>query len=184
LPRSARVAPVHQQREDRGVGNEFVQQSQPFGAQFSAEPAHSGDVLARTVEAGDETGVDRIAAEYENDWDRRRRRLNRERAVTDRDDHGRLPFDQVRGQRWQPSKLPLTPAEDDLNVLAVDMTVSPRPWWNAATRCADSPGDLLVRNPITRISDCCARADSGHAAEPPSSVMNWRRFTRSPRRQA
>ena len=99
-----------------------MQQSQPFGAQFSAEPAHSGDVLARTVEAGDETGFDRIAAEYENDWDRRRRRLDRERAGTDRDDHGRLPFDQVRGQRWQPSKLPLTPAEGDLNVLAVDMT--------------------------------------------------------------
>jgi hypothetical protein len=23
---------------------------------------------------------------------------------------------------------------------------------------------------------CCARAASGHAAAPPSSVMNWRRF--------
>src|SRR5262249_2064698 len=31
---------------------------------------------------------------------------------------------------------------------------------------------------------CCARAASGHvAAAPPSSVMNARRFTRSPRRQ-
>src|SRR5215469_8349058 len=30
----------------------------------------------------------------------------------------------------------------------------------------------------------CARAASGHAAAPPSSVMNWRRFTQSPRRRA
>src|SRR5215470_9500704 len=30
---------------------------------------------------------------------------------------------------------------------------------------------------------CCARAASGHAAAPPSSVMNWRRFIRSPRRR-
>src|SRR5262249_33673008 len=30
----------------------------------------------------------------------------------------------------------------------------------------------------------CARAASGHAATPPSSVMNARRFTRSPHRRA
>ena len=30
---------------------------------------------------------------------------------------------------------------------------------------------------------CCVRAASGHAAAPPSSVMNSRRFTRSPRRR-
>ena len=31
---------------------------------------------------------------------------------------------------------------------------------------------------------CCARATSGHAAAPPSSVMNARRVIRSPRRRA
>jgi hypothetical protein len=30
---------------------------------------------------------------------------------------------------------------------------------------------------------CCARAATGHATAPPSSVMNSRRFTRSPRRR-
>src|SRR5262249_21193139 len=30
---------------------------------------------------------------------------------------------------------------------------------------------------------CCARAASGHAAAPPSTVMNSRRLTRSPRRR-
>ena len=45
---------------------------------------------------------------------------------------------------------------------------------------ADGPrtasGDWLLRNPITGIAGCCARAASGHAAAaPPSSVMNSRR---------
>ena len=40
-----------------------------------------------------------------------------------------------------------------------------------------------LRNPITGIAGCCARAASGHAAAPPSSVMNSRRLTRSPRRR-
>jgi len=37
--------------------------------------------------------------------------------------------------------------------------------------------DELLRNPITGIADCCARAASGHvAAAPPINVMNSRRF--------
>jgi hypothetical protein len=47
-----------------------------------------------------------------------------------------------------------------------------------------SSGDLLSRNPITGSAACCARAASGHAAALPSSVMNCRRFIRSPRRRA
>jgi hypothetical protein len=35
---------------------------------------------------------------------------------------------------------------------------------------------------ITGIAACCARAVSGHAAAPPSSVMNSRRFTAEDRR--
>src|SRR5262245_15255736 len=35
-------------------------------------------------------------------------------------------------------------------------------------------GDAALRNPTTGSTDCCARAASGHAAAPPSSVMNSR----------
>jgi len=37
-------------------------------------------------------------------------------------------------------------------------------------------GDEEWRNPITGIAGCCARAASGHAAAPPSRVMNARRL--------
>ena len=46
------------------------------------------------------------------------------------------------------------------------------------------PADSALRKPTTGIAACCACAASGHAAAaPPSSVMNSRRFIRSPRRQ-
>jgi hypothetical protein len=35
---------------------------------------------------------------------------------------------------------------------------------------------------LTGIDACCARAPSGHATAPPSSVMNSRRFIGSPQR--
>jgi hypothetical protein len=44
------------------------------------------------------------------------------------------------------------------------------------TRKRSPTGDALLRNPMTGIRACCARATSGHVAvAPPSSVMNSRR---------
>jgi hypothetical protein len=52
-----------------------------------------------------------------------------------------------------------------------------RPWRNAATTYPYGWSDALLRNPITGIAGCCARAASGHAAvPPPRRVMNSRRF--------
>ncbi len=60
-----------------------------------------------------------------------------------------------------------------------------RPCRKAAMMCAYDWGTAALRNPITGIAGRCARAASGHAAATPpsSSVMNSRRFTRSPRRR-
>src|ERR1700730_12451570 len=57
--------------------------------------------------------------------------------------------------------------------------VSANPRQNAATRCALSSGERALRNPITGTAACCARDESGHAAAPPSSVINWRRLMSS-----
>jgi len=50
--------------------------------------------------------------------------------------------------------------------------------------CGGVAGRAAAEKPKTSIADCGARAASGHTAAPPSSVMNWRRFIRSPRRRA
>ena len=58
------------------------------------------------------------------------------------------------------------------------------PWRKAVTRCGTSESDVLRKKPTNATAGCCARAASGHAAAaPPSSVMNSRRFIRSPRRR-
>jgi hypothetical protein len=54
-----------------------------------------------------------------------------------------------------------------------------RPCANAVRSDSARSGDVWWRNPITGIAGCCARAASGHAAAPPSSVMNWRRLKSS-----
>jgi hypothetical protein len=51
-----------------------------------------------------------------------------------------------------------------------------RPCRNALTRYAKPAAGVLLRTPITGIAGCCAFAASGHAAAPPSIVMNVRRF--------
>jgi len=53
---------------------------------------------------------------------------------------------------------------------------SASPWRKPATKGAYPLGVSLLRNPITGIAVCCACTASGHAAAPPSSVMNVRRF--------
>jgi hypothetical protein len=52
----------------------------------------------------------------------------------------------------------------------------------AATHWLQAEGVVVPRNPITGIADFCARAAGGHAAAPPSRVMNVRLLIRSPRR--
>ena len=47
----------------------------------------------------------------------------------------------------------------------------------AAVHWLQPDGVLVLKNPMVgSFAACCARAVSGHAAAPPSSVMNWRRF--------
>ena len=58
-------------------------------------------------------------------------------------------------------------------------------WTKAGTHCPWTAGAPELSNPIFgNFPDCCARAASGHAAAPLSSVMNARRLIRSPRRPA
>ena len=55
--------------------------------------------------------------------------------------------------------------------------LSARPLRKPATRCAVSPSDRLLRNPITGIGGCWVRAASGQTnAVPPRMVMNSRRL--------
>src|SRR5262249_25639506 len=80
---------IEQQSDDASVGNELKQKLQLLRYNIATEPADSGNVSARLVEASDDTCLDWIVAEREHDRDRRSRRLggNDRRSAADCNDH-------------------------------------------------------------------------------------------------
>ena len=116
-----RIVRVHQHGDDRGVGNELVQQLQSLRREQIGEESDARDIAARPVEARDKSVLDRVAAETEDDRDRCGRRLGRERRDrSDCGDHGHLTADQIGRQRRQPIILPIGRAEFDRHVPALD----------------------------------------------------------------
>src|SRR4029077_16631203 len=82
----------------------------------------------------------------------------------------------------------LRPPAQRYSIAMLRPSVQPSPrsrCWNAAVQGAQADGVDEPKRPIVGSLDaCCALAASGHAtAAPPSSVMNSRRFVRSPRRR-
>src|SRR5215470_14919563 len=82
----------------------------------------TGDVAARPVEGGDEAKLNRIAAGYEDDRDRRSRRLGYNcRGGVMRSDHRHLTAYQVSCEVGQSVVLLLRPAILDRYILALDV---------------------------------------------------------------
>ena len=170
------------------VGTNLVQQLQPLRPYLHVQRDHAREVAARSAEAGDKTSLDRVAAAVEDDRNRRGRRFccQRCRSATRRTITATWRRTSSAASAGNRSYLALRPAIFDRHVLALDIAgfaqaLAERAQTVRGTRPADSP----LRNPITGIAGCCARAASGHAAAaPPRSVMNSRRLIRSPRRRA
>ena len=150
-----------------------------FASRSTVNDIDTGHVAARPVQALDKTELDRIFGGNKNDRDCRDRRLGRVRiAEAGADDHGDLTPHQIGRQRRQSIKIALCPAVLDRRRFGLRQSRSRQP--SAERRRPDERircSDPACRNPITGIAGCCARAASGHAAAPPSSVMNSRRFT-------
>ena len=93
-------------------------------------------------------------------------------------DDGHLPAHEVGSEPRQSIVLAVGPAVFDRDVLPFDITGL----FQAATEGRQdgwvlAAGALLLRNPITGIVGCCARAALGSATiAPPRSVMKSRRF--------
>ena len=100
-----------------------MQQPQPLGSEFGAEPAHSGDVAARPINAGDKAAFDRVVTAREHDRDRAGRLHGDERRIVAAGcgDHGHLAPDEFGRERRQPIPPSLRPAVFDRDVLTLDV---------------------------------------------------------------
>ena len=160
-----------------------MQQFQPLRRYLHVRLGHARDVAARPIKTGDEAKPDRVAARFEDDRNGRGRRLCRKRRRSaGRGNHGHLTMNQI-GRQCRQSVVFGPPPSDIRSPRcgprrsrfrsALDET---RPRSRVTRRRA------TLRNPITGIAGCCARAASGHAAAaPPRSVMNSRRCMSAPK---
>ena len=72
-PRPRGIARIDQHGNPNGFGHQIVQEPQPLGRNLLGEEIDAGRVAARPGKTGDETQLDRVFGDDEDDWDRRGR---------------------------------------------------------------------------------------------------------------
>src|SRR5215475_11258046 len=99
-----------------------MQQPKLLCPKLRRDEGDTGDVAARPVETGDEAELNRVAAGYEDDRDRRSRRLGYNcRGDVMRSDHRHLTAYQIGCEVGQSLDLVLRPAILDHDILALDV---------------------------------------------------------------
>ena len=157
----------------------LVQQFQPFRPNHrTLKEVDTGDVAARAVRlATRPSSPDRRRSRRRSESSRSPPLLRLQQACRQRGDHRHLTANQI--GRQAPAVDHIDPPPSGIRSPHSGLRHSrfrSGPAESAAIRRAALSGDALLRNPITGIAGCCARAASGHAAAaPPSSVMNSRR---------
>ena len=69
------IVGIDQHGNAHGSRLQHMQQPKLFCPKLRVNEGNTGDVAARPVETGDEAKLNRVAADYEDDRDRRSRRL-------------------------------------------------------------------------------------------------------------
>jgi hypothetical protein len=147
----------------------------------------SGDITTGMVETADNAGLDRIDPKRKNNWYRRGSRFGGESSgCSPRGNHSDIAVDEIGCQMRQPIIVTLGPPVFDHNIATIDVTgfceAAPKSCRLRFTKAIseasmqksnDGHGRLLRTN----------RNDEQAIAPPPTSVMNSRRLTRSPRRR-
>src|SRR5262249_6224437 len=104
------IGRIDQHGNASGFGHQLVQQPQPFGHHLGREKIDPRQVSARPGEAGDQTKLDRVVADAEDDRDRRGRGFGRERSLreTRGSNNGHAAADEVAMSDGKRSYWPLS----------------------------------------------------------------------------
>src|SRR3954471_17616371 len=100
-----------------------MQESQPLGPNLSGQKIDAGCVAARPGKAGDQTKLDRVLRDAEDDRNRRGGSFGREGTIAEAgcSDHGHTTADELSHERWQAVVLAVQPVVLDHHVLALDV---------------------------------------------------------------
>ena len=126
-----------------------MQQAEAFRLQRQAREAHAGHIAVRPAETGNEPGADWISAADEHDR-YSRGRIPRRPDGRVLDDHDRnSPLHQIGGQRREPVRLVICPAELDRHVVAFDEAGVGK----AIAQCRDAENRIRSRCRIEKADD-------------------------------
>src|SRR5262249_23812931 len=141
---------IDQYSETRSPRHQLMQEPEALGRKLHVHGDDTGDVTARPTEACDQTGLDRVAAEAEDDWNRSGRGLGRERRgdATHRCDDSHRAAHQIGRQFRQSIKVIVGPAVFDRDVAALGVVGFAQP---LAERCYETRTGL--RRARIKISD-------------------------------
>ena len=181
-----RIARVHEQGDDAGAGDDFAQQLQALRLQCRGQNADPRRVSAGPVHAGHEAQFDRIAPGSEDDRDGCSRRLGRprRRSAAGGSDHSHPMADQLGRQCRQSIVLAIGRAVLNRNVLALNIARLFQSFAEPCDEICGFCGRPGAEEPDHRHRGLLGpRRERPRCATPPSSVMNSRRFIRSPRRR-
>src|SRR4029079_1704302 len=100
-----------------------MQEPQPCAREFLVKKIDAGRVAAWPGKASDQTQLDRVFADAEDDWDRGSRSFGRlaSKVAARRGDNGDATADEVGHERRQAVVLAVQPVVLDRHVLALDV---------------------------------------------------------------
>jgi len=113
LIRGRQKSRIQQGAEKGSARHELMHEADPLGLQLIGQQSEASRIAAGSVQTLDQTGLDRVAAHSEDDWDRGCRTLCHDRGIVTTDSHqdGHVTTDKVGRERWQPIVFTMGPAK-------------------------------------------------------------------------
>jgi hypothetical protein len=142
------VGRVHERANDRDLRLEVVQKPKTLGRQLRPEKRHASEIAARSIEALNEAGIDRVTAIHEDDRDGCGCSLRRQCGTRAGNDDGRTALDQVGKKGVHAIKLVAGVSVIDRHILTSDKS--------RLLQALLKPGDrtqIKIRRPNTEEPD-------------------------------
>ena len=172
------------------VGSNLMQQLQPLGSNLDVKQSHSGHIAAWPIDTADQPCCHRIVRNRENDWNDfgcRYSRPNPPPTLPPAKNDRNLAANQIRTPLQADDPTERLPSDTQWRHCDRRQNQVRLSYGGIPPFCPPKPPPRPCRKAYRSPASpgCCARAPSGQpAAAVPRSVMNARRFIRSPRLRA